>query len=311
VVDPSGHVSNPDGLPVRGDGGHSFGAFQFYELAGTWGVYGEGGDPDNLGDAAAATAKMLCANNYAQDRHAAIARHNGSGPAAQAYADRVVAAADAAPPITAAPSSGSSGDDGCEETGRRSIGDVLNRAWCSLVVRPWQALGRKNPSPEWDKADQFVFGVGSSSGSTGSPAGPVGAPTGNLVDLPADLCDRAGGCQLDSSWAPGLIAALRAAAADGHPIVVHSANRSSSEQVAIYARNCPTPDCPGGLTAVPGTSNHEGGQAADLAHRGGGGLAGPGDPAWEWLKANGPRYGVLQDPSITSRDSVHFSATGN
>ena len=78
-----------DGAPIRGDGGDSYGAFQFHLP--TWGAYNVGGSPDNLYDAAAATAAHLCANNYDENRHDAIASHNGSGPAASAYADRVIA----------------------------------------------------------------------------------------------------------------------------------------------------------------------------------------------------------------------------
>lgn len=174
VVDSSGHVSNPDGSPVRGDGGQSYGPFQFYTVAGTWTTYGAGGDPDNLGDAAKATARMLCANNYATDRHAAIARHNGSGPAAQAYADRVIAAADASAPITVAASSGGTADDGCQPTGKRGLGDVLNRAWCGLVVKPWDKIRHNHPSPTFDKVDHAVFGDANETAparaATGQPA---------------------------------------------------------------------------------------------------------------------------------------------
>src|SRR4051794_40639674 len=94
VVDVTGLVTFPDGQLVRGDGGDSFGAFQFNQPAGTWSVYGNGGNPDNLVDAAAATARMLCADGYSSDRRAAIASHNGSGQVAQAYADKVIAIAD-------------------------------------------------------------------------------------------------------------------------------------------------------------------------------------------------------------------------
>jgi murein DD-endopeptidase MepM/ murein hydrolase activator NlpD len=170
MVDPSGHVSNPDGSPVRGDGGDSFGAFQFNERAGTWAVYGNGGDVDNLADSARATAEMLCADNYSSDRHAAIAAHNGSGPAARAYADRVIAAADGAQPFTAAPLAASSADD-CATSGGRKPGDVVDRAWACLVVKPWLLLGKKHPSPAWSKVDRVVFGDGPQSAPNVQAAG--------------------------------------------------------------------------------------------------------------------------------------------
>lgn len=174
VVDETGMVSNPDGSPVRGDGGQSYGPFQFYQVAGTWTVYGDGGNPDRLEDSAAATARMLCANGYQQDRHAAIARHNGSGPAAQAYADRVIVAADKAPPIAA----GSSSSSDCQPGSGRSIGVVVGRAWCNLFVRPWLTLGSRNPGNDmWGKVDHAVFGDASSSSAPATVA-PSSLPNG-------------------------------------------------------------------------------------------------------------------------------------
>lgn len=96
---------NPDGTSIRGDLdlGYSRGPFQFNDAAGGWAIYGAGGDPDRLDHAAAATARMLCANGWQAGRRAAIKAHNGSGPAAEAYADRVLAADVAAGPTTAGP----------------------------------------------------------------------------------------------------------------------------------------------------------------------------------------------------------------
>src|SRR5881394_1077982 len=139
-------------------------------------------------------------------------------------------------------------------------------------------------------------------GDTGVGAEPAG-PAGTLVSIP--LCD-ASDCELDAAWAPKLLGVLNLCRAQGFDIYIISANRTYAEQTALYARYL----AGGGLAARPGTSNHEGGQAVDLSWTGGGGI-GPGDGAWECVKDNGPRFGVYQDPSITARDSVHFSATGN
>jgi murein DD-endopeptidase MepM/ murein hydrolase activator NlpD len=179
IVGPDGRTSNPDGSPIRGDGGHSFGPFQFNEQAGTWAVYGHG-SPDNYGDAAAATARMLCANNYATDRMAALARHNGSGPAARAYAADVDAAARAMPALPVGAPGGpqappdSPGD--CAPTpggSRYAIGAFLDRAWCAAVVRPWLALSSNGEHHEqWAAADRWLFGPDAAP----SPGGPL--PTG-------------------------------------------------------------------------------------------------------------------------------------
>lgn len=179
VVAPDGAASNPDGTPIRGDGGHSYGPFQFNEQAGTWAVYGTG-SPDNYGASAAATARMLCANNYATDRMAALARHNGSGPAARAYAADVDAAARAMPALPAGTPGGPQGPSDnpgdCEPDpggSRYSIGAVVDRAWCAAIVRPWLALSQNGEHhDQWTAADRWLFGPDAAP----SPGGPL--PTG-------------------------------------------------------------------------------------------------------------------------------------
>lgn len=268
VVDPSGHVSNPDGSPVRGDGGQSFGPFQFYEVAGTWATYGEG-DPDDLLPAATATAKMLCANNYATDRHAAIARHNGSGPAAQAYADRVIAAADRSKPITAAPIS-SSGADGCASSGGRSLGKVLDRAWSCLVVKPWLQLGKKHPSSTWSKVDHAVFGDDAHEKAPTTPA--VAAPAG--AALPG-----AGG--LDPTFSANL--ARLVAAAPG-AVSILDGYRSVEDQIAVGGA---APDCGKWVACVTNGvcgSMHCKGLAADLRF--------DSDATKAWVHDHADEYGL-------------------
>ena len=55
---------------------------------------------------------------------------------------------------------------------------------------------------------------------------------------------------------------LGACRAQGHDIVIVSANRTHAEQIALYAAYL---NGTGGLAARPGTSNHEGGRAVDPA----------------------------------------------
>lgn len=142
-------------------------------------------------------------------------------------------------------------------------------------------------------------GVAGDLATGAEPAGPPGA----LV--PVAPC-TASDCRLDASWAAHALGAIGACRARGFDLVIVSANRTYELQAQLYARYL----AGGGLAARPGTSNHEGGQAVDLGWAGGGGI-GPGDGGWECMKAVGPRFGVYQSPSITSADSVHFSATGN
>lgn len=160
----------------------------------------------------------------------------------------------------------------------------------------------------WARAmDYLIQGGDTPAQGQAANVAPSGAPTGTLVDLPSDLCEG-GACQLDASWAPNAIAALRQAAVDGYPVVTISTNRTYEQQAGLYAcyqaGRC-------GIAAAPGTSNHEGGQAMDLARRGGASLAGPGDPYWEEMKRIGPQFGVLQQAFMAAVDTPHFSVTGN
>jgi len=140
-------------------------------------VYGTG-SPDNYAAAAAATARMLCANNYATDRISAIARHNGSGPAARAYAEDVDRLARELPALPAGVPGGAStppSDTGCDDpTGSRySPGRVFGRVWCAVVVRPWLALSQNGDHKDaWAAADRWIFGPDAAP----SPGGPL--PTG-------------------------------------------------------------------------------------------------------------------------------------
>jgi hypothetical protein len=66
----------------------------------------------------------------------------------------------------------------------------------------------------------------------------------------------------------------------GHPICVSDTYRSYDEQVAVRARRP-------GLSAVPGTSNHGWGRAADLC----GGIQDFGSATHGWMLLNAPLYG--------------------
>jgi hypothetical protein len=189
VVHPDGVASNPDDTPIRGDGGHSYGPFQFNEQAGTWAVYGDG-SPDNYAEAAAATGRMLCSNGYATDRMAALARHNGSGPAARAYAADVDAMARDMPALPAGTPGGPQGPSenpgDCEPDpggSRYAIGAVLDRAWCAAVVKPWLALsGNGEHHEQWAAADRWLFGPDAKP-SVGGPL-PTGTKSAGGITCP-------------------------------------------------------------------------------------------------------------------------------
>lgn len=194
IVDVDGHVTNPDGTPVRGDGGHSYGAFQFNDQAGTWAKYGNGGDPDNLHDAAFATARMLCANGYDRDRFAAIARHNGSGPAAQAYATKATMVADAMANLPAGRASDGTpaADADCAPQRGRSFAVFANRIWCGLVVGPWLRIGeRSSDKAAWQRLDKMVFG---------DQAAAPGTPSGPLSTVNGITCPALQGVQVGDGW---------------------------------------------------------------------------------------------------------------
>ena len=94
----------------------------------------------------------------------------------------------------------------------------------------------------------------------------------------------------------------RMAAAGGMPCAGNS-YRSYSQQVALYAQK-PS------LAAVPGTSNHGWGVAIDFAC----GAERFGSPGYQWLKANGPKYGWTHpswaEPGGSRPEPWHWEYTG-
>jgi D-alanyl-D-alanine carboxypeptidase len=79
-----------------------------------------------------------------------------------------------------------------------------------------------------------------------------------------------------------------AAARDGIEIAINSGFRSYTEQKRLYEgykRGLPGYN----LAAPPGTSKHQNGIAFDIRVAGG-----DGDPAYDWLKKNGPSHGFIR-----------------
>jgi hypothetical protein len=100
-------------------------------------------------------------------------------------------------------------------------------------------------------------------------------------------------------WAPAAEALdrLRAdAKRDGVTIGITDSYRSYEAQVDVAARKGLYKN--GGLAAVPGTSDHGWGMAVDLALD---------DRAQAWMRANGERYGFVED---TPREPWHWGFKG-
>lgn len=97
-------------------------------------------------------------------------------------------------------------------------------------------------------------------------------------------------------WAPAAesLERLRAdAARDGVTIGITDSYRSYESQVDVAARKGLYSQ--GGLAAVPGTSDHGWGMAVDLDLD---------DRAQTWMRANGARYGFVED---TPREPWHWA----
>jgi LAS superfamily LD-carboxypeptidase LdcB len=88
----------------------------------------------------------------------------------------------------------------------------------------------------------------------------------------------------------------------GGPVCVTDSYRSYAAQVDVYHRKP-------GLAAVPGTSEHGWGLAVDLC----GGVQTYGTPAFNWMKANGPRFGfhhpAWAEPSGSRPEAWHWEFT--
>lgn len=113
--------------------------------------------------------------------------------------------------------------------------------------------------------------------------------------IPADALSAVDGTS-HRLWAPAAesLSRLRAdAAADGVTIGITDSYRSYESQVDVAARKGLYSQ--GGLAAVPGTSDHGWGMAADLALD---------DKAQSWMRANGARYGFVED---TPREPWHWA----
>ena len=157
-----------------------------------------------------------------------------------------------------------------------------------------------------------VTGV-ASLGGTGSTStgGATGAGALDADGVPADLAAYGNGRIPASALAPvgstgarmwqpaaqALNGVIAAAKADGVTIGVTEGYRSYGEQVSLAKTKGLYSD--GGLAAVPGTSEHGWGMAADLKLD---------SSALAWMRTNGARFGFVES---TPRESWHWSYRPN
>jgi len=115
--------------------------------------------------------------------------------------------------------------------------------------------------------------------------------------IPADALHEVGstGHRLWAPAADALESLIADAARDGVTIGITDSYRSYEAQVDVAARKGLYSQ--GGLAAVPGTSDHGWGMAVDLKLD---------DAAQSWMRANGGRYGFVED---TPREPWHWAYT--
>lgn len=158
-----------------------------------------------------------------------------------------------------------------------------------------------------------VDGTGTASASGATAAGTTTAPvsTARNADgvpvalagygngkIPADALHEVGttGHRLWAPAADALDTLIADAARDGVTIGITDSYRSYEAQVDVAARKGLYSQ--GGLAAVPGTSDHGWGMAVDLKLD---------DAAQSWMRANGGRYGFVED---TPREPWHWAFEG-
>ena len=117
---------------------------------------------------------------------------------------------------------------------------------------------------------------------------------------------------LASERADAFLKMVDDAAKDGVTIIANSGFRSMVQQTALYAayvaRGMKAP-----IVAKPGYSNHQAGDAVDIAIPPAG--TAPDDPKrlasreYQWLKANAHKYGFFNDIAA-HKEAWHWSPTG-
>lgn len=284
------------------------GPMQF--IPGTWRVYAPSADadPQNIKDAAKATARLLCAVSEKEGRpltdpdveEAAIRAYNNDA----AYVDAVRAFAGDFARVAVGPSPG--GQVNAETIGKRLGSEGRAR---------WEVLGRRISSAPGTQLDR-VYGVFDPlAGVLWSTLGSDSATTAAAVNTTDDaMSDAVGGnstITVHTSIAGQVAHLLHDANEAGLPLK-GSGYRTSGQQAELRRQHCPDPENsdPGDCsppTARVGTSNHEKGLAIDFTNNAGVSLT-RSMPEFAWLQANAARYGLHN--LIGGEEPWHFSVDG-
>lgn len=261
----SGHGTH-GGAHIQNDGTMSVIAVSYASARGpmqfidpTWDHYGQGGDVNDIDDAAPATARLLCADGYERDRMDSFQAYNGGGyrgAETQEYAaavDRFAQAYKQADP-RALPSAG----EAKERTPQR-LWDRMVGKWVS-VGNGASRVGLGGP---WRAVDDWLFG-----GAT---------PSMVATETRSDGLDPRFGGRLDQliASAPG-------------EITIRSGKRDPDEQLVLWDRY---QDGTGPLAAWSNgkdcASDHCKGLAADLSW--------PDDATMRWAHSHAKDYGLIFD----------------
>lgn len=276
----------------------------------TWEALGRDGDgdgvadPHDLDDAAASTATHLCGDGYDiaddQARRTAFRRYNGSGTAAEKYADKAMGiaaryAGDQAPTFdrqqgTVAGEPGLSAilDDGWFRLMgvRDTIGARLAEGGTPTLDAMWTAAN----APLDTYIDDLAAGDLTVAGE---------APRAGVEQVDGlELVELTPGCRVHVRVVDRFRGLIRAAAQDGLKLVPVSCFRTVDEQIVLRRAHCgesdyavheaPASDCTP-PTARPGRSNHQRGLAVDFA-----GASDFGTRTGRWLTANVAAHGLHQ-----------------
>lgn len=301
------NIPDTDGGRYDGDTEYdrAVGPMQF--IPATWEVYGEGGNPQNINDAAKATANLLCSVSANEDKpltdpaveEAAIRAYNNSGE----YVDAVRAFAGDFAGIATGPAPG----------GKVDAKAVAERLGSEGKAR-WGVLGRRIDAAPGTGLDTVYGLVDPLAGVVWNTLGSDSSTVAAAVNATEGITTAVGGdarIEVDASIA-SQVAHLLSDAKDDGVVLKGSGYRTSERQAELRVINgCPDMTSPSStcdvLTAPVGSSMHEKGLAVDFTDEHGVSLT-EGSPGFLWLEANASKYGLHN--LIGGQEPWHWSSTG-
>ncbi len=245
----------------------AYGPLQF--LLPTWAHYGNGGNVNDIDDAAPATARMLCADGYERDRMDAFEAYNGGGYRGAETREYAAKVDEFAQRYRQADRLEVPVPEGKERSARR-LGERAVAGWLN-VGRNADAVG---VGGLWRAVDDFLFGA--------SDGGPV-----EVAGPRSDGLNPEFGARLDRfiADAPG-------------SITIRSGHRTAAKQLELYEAYL---NGTGNLAAwsdgVTCHSDHCAGMAADLIYEN--------DIVLAWAHAHAADYGLQFD--VMPEEDWHVS----